>query len=60
MKITVALVLLCLCLPLTILRAQPAGGAPGAASVAQIDLAKTGTLIAARSRADLGRVDASG
>ncbi len=52
MKITVALVLLCLCLPMTILRAQPAGGAP-AASVAQIDLAKLDQRVtAAQSSAD--------
>ena len=53
MKITVALVVLWLCLPMTILRAQPAGGAPGAASVAPIDLAKLDQRVtAAQSSAD--------
>ncbi len=52
MKITVALVLVCLGLSVTVLRAQPAGGAP-AASATQADLAKLDLRVtAAQSSAD--------
>ena len=48
-----ALVLLCLLLPFTVLRAQPAGGSSAAAAVAQTDLARLDQRVtAAQSSAD--------
>ena len=49
----VALVVTCLSLPVTVLRAQPAGGTPAAAAVTQADLAKLDQRVtAAQSSAD--------
>jgi Amt family ammonium transporter len=52
-KATLTLVLICLLVPLTVLRAQPAAGAAAAAAVTQTDLAKLDQRVtAAQSSAD--------
>ena len=53
MKTGIAALIVCLLLPVAVVRAQPAGGAPDAAAPAQIDLAKLDQrLTAAQSSAD--------